>query len=399
MGLTKKCTVTFCQISLIIIIITFSPGLEPDLDFEAYTINVRALEGPLVPNTKLNNAEHLFENELKGPEDFAVFNNELYTSCHGGIIYKVETDKLTAVLKTGKHCAGLFQEHICGRPLGIKFDKLGALYIADAYYGLLKANLSTGEVNTLVSMEQNIEGFPPMIPNSLFIDDDVIYWTDSSTTHHLYDGLYTVLGNTRGRLLKYILSEKRNEVLMRNLNFPNGIILSKDKSFLIISETSSARLLRYYLRGPKAGTADIFIDNLPGFPDNILPFDDNLIVSLIHPLDSSIIFLCKHPLLRKFLARSLHIVQSSFKIFNYFIENQLFDKIIHWIGHFESLEILKPFAKSQSISIILNYNGQILGSLQANDSNISSVSSVIKYKNYYYLGSPMNPYIGRVQIT
>lgn len=26
---------------------------------------------------------------------------------------------------------------------------------------------------------------------------------------------------------------------------------------------------RYYLKGPKKGTSDIFVDNLPGFPDNI----------------------------------------------------------------------------------------------------------------------------------
>ncbi|KAL2984505.1 hypothetical protein AAZX31_12G091800 [Glycine max] len=31
-------------------------------------------------------------------------------------------------------------EHICGRPLGLRFDKkTGDLYIADAYFGLLKS--------------------------------------------------------------------------------------------------------------------------------------------------------------------------------------------------------------------------------------------------------------------
>jgi hypothetical protein len=28
---------------------------------------------------------------------------------------------------------------------------------------------------------------------------------------------------------------------------------------------------RYYLRGPKAGQTDVFVDNLPGLPDNISP--------------------------------------------------------------------------------------------------------------------------------
>ena len=30
-------------------------------------------------------------------------------------------------------------------------------------------------------------------------------------------------------------------------------------------------LLRYYLSGPKAGTMDVFVENLPGLPDNISP--------------------------------------------------------------------------------------------------------------------------------
>ena len=30
-------------------------------------------------------------------------------------------------------------------------------------------------------------------------------------------------------------------------------------------------LHRYHLKGPKEGTTDIFLDNLPGLPDNISP--------------------------------------------------------------------------------------------------------------------------------
>lgn len=37
----------------------------------------------------------------------------------------------------------------------------------------------------------------------------------------------------------------------------------------MINETYRYRIVRYWLKGPKAGTHDIFIDNLPGFPDNI----------------------------------------------------------------------------------------------------------------------------------
>jgi len=36
-----------------------------------------------------------------------------------------------------------------------------------------------------------------------------------------------------------------------------------------VNETYRYRIKRYWLKGPKAGTAEIFLDNLPGFPNNI----------------------------------------------------------------------------------------------------------------------------------
>lgn len=38
---------------------------------------------------------------------------------------------------------GLYEEHICGRPLGLSMDKNGFLYVADAYYGIFKVNLNS----------------------------------------------------------------------------------------------------------------------------------------------------------------------------------------------------------------------------------------------------------------
>lgn len=40
---------------------------------------------------------------------------------------------------------GLYEEHICGRPLGISVDKKGFLYVADAYYGIFKVNVNSPE--------------------------------------------------------------------------------------------------------------------------------------------------------------------------------------------------------------------------------------------------------------
>lgn len=72
-------------------------------------------------------------------------------------------------------------EHICGRPLGIKFDKKsGDLYIADAYLGLQVVGPAGGLATPLVTQ---VEGQPLRFTNDMDIseDEDVIYFSDSST--------------------------------------------------------------------------------------------------------------------------------------------------------------------------------------------------------------------------
>ncbi|ONL94808.1 Noc2p family [Zea mays] len=71
-------------------------------------------------------------------------------------------------------------EHICNRPLGLCFDKTGDLYIADAYFGLLKVRREAG-LATLLATEA--EGVRFNFTNDLDLDlDDEgnIYFTDSS---------------------------------------------------------------------------------------------------------------------------------------------------------------------------------------------------------------------------
>lgn len=72
-------------------------------------------------------------------------------------------------------------EHVCGRPLGLRFDKkTGDLYIADAYFGLLVVGPAGGLATQLAT---EAEGEPFRFTNDMDIDeqDDTIYFTDSST--------------------------------------------------------------------------------------------------------------------------------------------------------------------------------------------------------------------------
>lgn len=160
-------------------------------------------------------------------------------------------------------------EHICGRPLGLRFDrKTGDLYIADAYFGLYMAG-SEGGLATPVITE--VEGNPLLFTNDMDIDEeeDVIYFTDTSTTYRRRQFAESIFGGDKtGRLLKYDKSSKQVTVLHRGLAFANGVSLSKDRSFLLVAESTACRISRYWLLGPKAGTMETFVE-LPGFPDNI----------------------------------------------------------------------------------------------------------------------------------
>lgn len=95
---------------------------------------------------------------------------------------------------------GLWQEAKCGRPLGMQFDKNGALYVCDAYYGIFKVDVKTGKYERIVNTDQSIDGKKSMITNSIDLaKNGDIYWTSSSSEFTVEDGVFTMLEDPSGR--------------------------------------------------------------------------------------------------------------------------------------------------------------------------------------------------------
>jgi sugar lactone lactonase YvrE len=113
-------------------------------------------------------------------------------------------------------------------------------------------------------------------------------------------GLLKIEHGAHGRLLQYDPVSKNVTVLMRGLHVANGVTLGPDESYILVSETLSYRVWRYWLKGSKAGQKEIFIDNLPGFPDNI-SFNgrDGYWLALYAPRDRILDALLPHPALLK----------------------------------------------------------------------------------------------------
>ncbi|KAL5720052.1 hypothetical protein ACHQM5_012759 [Ranunculus cassubicifolius] len=160
-------------------------------------------------------------------------------------------------------------EHICGRPLGLRFHpKTGDLYIADAYLGLHKVGSKGGLSTKLIS---SFENEPFVLTNDLDIDEEknIIYFTVTSAVYQRRQFVHAILSmDTTGRLMKYDIKTGEVKVLSTGIPFANGVALSKDRSFLLVAATTTSKIQRYWLQGPNAGSWDVFA-KLQGHPDNI----------------------------------------------------------------------------------------------------------------------------------
>lgn len=158
----------------------------------------------------------------------------------------------------------------CGRPLGLRFHSRGGienLYIADAYHGLLVVGPEGGIATPLAI---HADRKPILFANDLDIHaNGSIFFTDTSNRYNRVEHFLIMLeGEATGRLLRYDIPTKTTHVVLKGLAFPNGVQLSKDQSFLLFTETTNCRIMKYILEGPKRGTTEV-VANLPGFPDNI----------------------------------------------------------------------------------------------------------------------------------
>ncbi len=218
------------------------------------------LAGALAPNRDLRAAELLAVGQVRGPEDVAVdASGRIYAGTEDGRIVRVTLDGAGGRVETFAETGG--------RPLGLHFDGGGNLIVADGVKGLLTVDPG-GRVATLTT---EAAGEPFGFADDLDVAaDGRIYFSDASSRFGPGAYLYDLLeARPHGRLLCYDPSTGDTEVLLDGLYFANGIALSRNEDFVLVNETYRYRITRYWLAGPRAGTSEVFADNLPGFPDGV----------------------------------------------------------------------------------------------------------------------------------
>ncbi|XP_076055765.1 uncharacterized protein LOC143033951 isoform X2 [Oratosquilla oratoria] len=291
---------------------------------------------------------------------------------------------------------GPWEEHICGRPLGLRFAADGRLLVADAYLGIFAVNVETGEKELLVDPSKEIAGRVPRLIDDLDEDDEGnIYWSDASTISNLSDSLLEYLSDGTGRLIKYNPKTKSNTVLVKDVHFANGVQLAHSQDFVLFSETFKNRVLRFWLKGPKSGKVDVYVDKLPGSPDNIRPRAEggyyvSLIVTKGEKLDLNP-YLTRVSYFRKFLSRFLLIIKFCIDGITKLVPNSITPQVSYMFLH------LEPVASTMGPSIVVEVDeaGTIIGSLQGKGEYISETARV---GDNLFFGSPYNKYLGHLFI-
>ena len=146
-------------------------------------------------------------------------------------------------------------------------------------------------------------------------DGRFAYFSDASSKFDLNSYVLDVLEHgPNGRLLQYDFQTGETKTLLSGLQFANGVTISKAGDYVLVNETGEYRILRYWLQGEKAGTSDILIDGLPGFPDNIrTDADGNYWVAVPSLRDPLLDSLADKPAVRKAMAKLLNYVQFPIK--------------------------------------------------------------------------------------
>ncbi len=252
-----------------------------------------ALSGPYEQNTRLASVQRLSLGDGHKPEDVALdAQGRIYGGFEDGRIIQLQPDGTQPRVFANTQ----------GRPLGLAFDPAGNLIVADAIKGLLSVS-PAGEIKVLAT---EADGVKFGCLNDLDVAaNGTIYFTEASYKYPMSQFSNDILEHQpNGRLLAFDPQTQKPRTLIRGLYFANGVAVSSDQSFVLVVETGKYRIQRVWLKEPKEGMVDMFIENLPGFPDGISSNGSGKFwLALVTPRQGAFDKLLPHPFLRKVIYR------------------------------------------------------------------------------------------------
>lgn len=368
MKITRKITLAFA-----IIIATIA------ISFMAIMYNSRAispvawnppkmpkLEGVLAENELLKSTEQIDLDGWFGPEDIAVDNQgNLYAGVHisktdftDGRVLKIDPSGKVSVFANSESWV-----------TGLHFDSNQNLIGGDLERGLISIN-QNGEIRTLANKDENGNKF--LIPNDVDIaKDGNIYFTNTSSKVDFSNKhIWKILMESKpdGGLYRYNPQTEKVKTLINGTYFGNGVAVSENDDFVLMVETAKYRIIRYWLKGNKKGTKDVFIDNLPGFPNGISRRSDGSFwLGFSTKRDKSLDEIHPKPMAKK---------------------------LVYGLP-----SILQPEAVPYGMIMHLSKNGEILKAYHDTTGEVvAEATSVEEHNGYLYFGGDVSPHISKYKL-
>ncbi|WP_382325889.1 SMP-30/gluconolactonase/LRE family protein [Hydrogenophaga sp. UC242_50] len=267
--------------------------------------------------------------------------------------------------------------HVGGHPLGLAFDRDGNLLVCIAGMGLYSVSPQR-EVRKLTD-ETHRTAWSVIDDSRLKLADDLdiapdgrVFFSEATVRYEMHNWAYDALESRgNGRIICYDPRTDRTRTVIRNLIFPNGVCMAHDGESFFFAETWACRINRHWFSGPRAGTTECVIGNLPGYPDNInRASDGHYWVALVGMRTPSMDLALRMPGFRRRMARRV-----------------------------SPQELIFPNINTGCV-LKLNQHGEVLESLwDLGGENHPMITSMREHKGYLYLGGLLNNRIGKYRVA
>ncbi len=330
-----------------------------------------ALEGsgsPYAVNDKLNDVEIIGLNMVDGPED-VIFDRDdnLYTGSRHGDIHRFFAPDYT------RH--EIFA-HIGGFPLGMAFDRAGNLLVCVGGMGLYQVRPDATVEK--ITDETNRSKLSVNDDTRLRLADDLdiapdgrIFFSEATIRYEMHTWPVDALeARGNGRLICYDPAQRTTRTILRGLRFPNGVCMAHDGQSFLFAQTWACSISRYWIAGPRAGTTETVIANLPGHPDNInRASDGNYWVAMVGMRSPVVDLALRMPGFRRRMARRVAADEWLYPNIN--------------IG-----AVVKIDGRGQVLDALWDRGGR----------NHPMITSMREHRGWLYLGGILNNRIGRYRI-
>ncbi len=367
---------------------------------------------------------------VHGPESIAQHNGRLVTGSVDGHLYEL-------VVPDGTVKPLMKVPRFKSRPLGLKFDSKGVLFVVDINTGVYKVEDVFGlkpTVNLVFDIQQTAAIEPGGQKPSRFLNDvaivekrsknengHILFISDVSANYSPGDSMHTILRLDPGRLIRYDTESRQVSELKdggggggdggHHFVTPNGVESSADGESVLFVELLLRTVWRYRL---KDGSLKRIISGLPGEPDNIRRSakGDTFWIAIINPRSqsssavSSLDFFMARPLFRHFTVSVISFFGGVLEKLGQLLPGSVGSLLEELGSSFKSLMILFStiFPSEGGMMLEIDIDGNIVSSIYSHSENFSMISEVREMpastpnQRLFYLASVEKPYIRKLVI-